>query len=141
MSDIALRTNDTGSVAVDGAAAALIGRVFIAAIFLVSGYGKAVAAGGTITYIAAAGLPVPTLAYGAAVLVELIGGLLLITGYRTRLVAGALAAFTLTTAVVFHADFADQNQMIHFLKNVAMAGGLLQLVAFGAGRLSLDAQR
>jgi putative oxidoreductase len=86
-------------------------------------------------------LPVPPLAFAFAVAVELGGGLLLVAGYRTRFVAGALAIFALATAISFHSNFADQNQMIHFLKNVMMAGGLLQIVAFGAGALSVDNRR
>jgi putative oxidoreductase len=70
--------------------------------------------------------------------VELGGGLLLVSGFRTRTAATALALFSLVTALTFHSNFADQNQMIHFLKNVMMAGGLLQIVAFGAGALSID---
>jgi hypothetical protein len=66
------------------------------------------------------------------------GGLLLISGYRVRIVAITLALFCIATAISFHNNFADKNQMIHFLKNVMMAGGLLQIAAFGAGRLSLD---
>jgi len=84
------------------------------------------------------GLPLPPLAFAVAVAVELGGGLLLIAGYQTRFVAAALAIFSLATAFSFHSNFADQNQMIHFLKNVMMAGGLLQIAAFGAGALSLD---
>jgi putative oxidoreductase len=80
----------------------------------------------------------PPLAFVVAVVVELGGGILLIAGYRARVVAIALAVFALATAVSFHSNFADQNQMIHFLKNVMMAGGLLQIAAFGAGALSVD---
>jgi len=80
----------------------------------------------------------PPLAFAVAVAVELGGGILLIAGFRTRLVAAALVLFALATAVSFHSNFADQNQMIHFLKNVMIAGGLLQIVAFGAGALSID---
>ncbi len=69
---------------------------------------------------------------------ELGGGLLLIAGYRARYVAAALAVFSLATAIAFRSNFADQNQMIHFLKNVMMAGGLLQIAAFGAGAFSID---
>src|ERR1700756_1727496 len=90
--------------------------------------------------IAAAGLPVPPLAFAVAVLLELGGGLLLIAGYQGRLVATALALFCFVTTVSFHSNFADQDQMIHFLKNVMMAGGLLQIVAFGAGALRLDSR-
>jgi len=63
---------------------------------------------------------------------------LLIAGFKARTVAAVLALFSLGTAATFHSNFADQNQMIHFLKNVMMAGGLLQIVAFGAGALSID---
>jgi putative oxidoreductase len=63
---------------------------------------------------------------------------LLIAGFQARIVAAALAVFSLATAGAFHSNFADQNQMIHFLKNLMMAGGLLQIVAFGAGALSID---
>jgi putative oxidoreductase len=114
------------------------GRLLIGLPFAMSGLGKLAAYGATTGMISAAGLPFPPLAFAAAVAVELGGGLLLVAGYRTRLVAGVLAIFALATAVSFHSNFADQNQMIHFLKNVMMAGGLLQIVAFGAGALSLD---
>ena len=97
-----------------------------------SGLSKLAAYGATTAMIGAVGLPVPPLAYAVAVAVELGGGLLLIAGFQTRIVAIALAVFSLATAVSFHSNFADQNQMIHFLKNVMMAGGLLQVVAFGA---------
>ncbi len=117
------------------------GRVLMSAIFLVSGAGKLAAPAATRATIAAAGLPLPPISYGAATLVEIGGGLLLIAGYRTRLVALVLAAFAVATAVTFHAALSDQNQMFHFLKNLAMAGGLLQVAAFGAGPFSLDARR
>ena len=64
--------------------------------------------------------------------------LLLIAGFQARLVAIALALFCLATAVSFHSNFADQNQMIHFLKNIMIAGGLLQIAGFGAGAISVD---
>ena len=69
------------------------------------------------------------------------GGLMLLVGYRTRLVALVLAAFSIITAIIFHNAFGDQNQFIHFLKNLAMAGGLLQVVAFGPGHFSFDNRR
>lgn len=114
------------------------GRLLIGLPFAVTGLSKLGAYGATTAMISAGGLPFPALAFAVAVALELGGGLLLIAGYRTRHVAAALAMFSLVTAVAFHADFADQNQMIHFLKNVMMAGGLLQIVAFGAGALSID---
>jgi putative oxidoreductase len=118
---------------------AAAGRLTVGLIFAFTGIGKIVAPAATQAYIASVGLPAPVLAYLVAILVEVGGGVLLVLGYRTRAVAAILAAFTLATAVSFHANFADQNQMIHFLKNLMIAGGLAQLVAFGAGALSLDA--
>jgi putative oxidoreductase len=106
-----------------------------------SGVGKAATPAMTLAYIKAAGLPFAPLALAGSALVELAGGFALVFGYRTRLAATALAVFSLLTAMFFHSNFADQNQMIHFLKNVAIAGGLLQVAAFGGGRLSLDAGR
>lgn len=116
----------------------LIGRVLIGLPFAMSSLGKLAAYGKTTAMIAAVGLPVPPLAYIVAVALELGGGLLLIAGYQARLVSLALAVFCVAAGVAFHNNFADQNQMIHFLKNVMMAGGLLQIAAFGAGALSLD---
>jgi putative oxidoreductase len=66
---------------------------------------------------------------------------LLIVGFRTRAAAAVLALYCVATAVFFHANFADLNNIIHFLKNVAMTGGLLQIVGFGAGALSIDNRR
>lgn len=120
---------------------ALSGRLLIAAIFILSGASKLADPAGTIRYIASAGLPLPQLAFAGAVAVELLGGLALVLGYRTRLVALALAIFSILAALSFHSALADQNQFIHFFKNIAMAGGLLQVVAFGGGCLSLDARR
>jgi putative oxidoreductase len=117
------------------------GRLMIGLPFAMSGLGKLATYAATTAMISAAGLPLPPLAFVVAVAVELGGGLLLAAGYRTRFVAAALAIFALATAVSFHNNFADQNQMIHFLKNVMMAGGLLQVVAFGAGALSVDNRR
>ena len=118
-----------------------IGRLLLGLPFAMSGLGKLAAYGPTTELISAAGLPLPPLAFAVAVAVELGGGLSLIFGYRARAAALALAVFSLATAISFHANFADQNQMIHFLKNVMMAGGLLQIAAFGAGALSLDNRR
>src|SRR6266404_8861398 len=103
-----------------------------------SGLGKLAAYGPTTAMIAAVGLPVPPLAFLVAVIFELGGGLLLLAGYRVRPVALALAVFCVVAGAAFHSNFADRNQMIHFLKNVMMAGGLLQITAFGAGAISLD---
>jgi len=112
----------------------LVGRILIAAIFILSGLSKLSDPAGTMAYISSVGLPFPAVAMAGAVAVEVVGGALLISGYRLRTVAAGLALFSLVTAAFFHSQFADQNQFIHFFKNVAMAGGLLQIVAFGKGR-------
>jgi putative oxidoreductase len=119
----------------------LLGRLLLAAIFLVSAFGKLAAPGPTQGFIASVGLPVPVLSYLAAVVIELGGGLMLLAGYRTRFAAIVLAAFSVISALLFHHALGDQNQLFHFLKNLAMAGGLLQVVAFGAGSYSLDNRR
>jgi putative oxidoreductase len=110
-------------------------------VFLMSGFGKIAAPAMTEGYIASAGLPLPLVGYLIAIAVEIGGGILLVVGFPTRIVALVMAAFTLATAVGFHHDFGDQNQMVHFLKNSAMRGGLLQNVALGAGGFSIDSRR
>jgi putative oxidoreductase len=115
-----------------------LGRLLIALIFVISGLSKIAAPAATIAYIQSAGAPLAPAAFAVAVIVEVVGGLALIFGFQTRLTAAALAIFTLAAGILFHNNMADQNQMIHFLKNVAITGGLLQVVAFGAGAFSLD---
>jgi len=118
-----------------------LGRLLIALIFVMSVLGKIAAPAATIAYIQSAGAPLAPAAYAIAVIVEVVGGLALLVGFQTRLTAAVLAIFTLATAVLFHNNMADQNQMIHFLKNIAITGGLLQVIAFGAGAFSLDNRR
>jgi putative oxidoreductase len=120
-------------------AVALVGRVLLSLIFIKAGIGKIAAPDGTIQLIASHGMPLPQEAYIVAVTVELGGGLALLLGWQARLAGALLALFCLVTAWVFHGNFADHNMQIHFMKNVAIAGGLLQVAAFGAGAFSLDA--
>ncbi|MFZ5674735.1 MAG: DoxX family protein [Pseudomonadota bacterium] len=137
---VATTLNSTAT-ATSANVAAILGRVLISAIFILSGVSKLTAVSGTIGYIEAAGLPLAPVAFAVAVTLEVLGGIALIAGFKTRWVAGALALFSVVTAFAFHGNLADQNQFIHFFKNIAMAGGLLQLVAFGGGALSLDARK
>lgn len=123
------------------ASVSAVGRVLLAAIFLVSALGKIGAPAATIGYISAMGLPFPEAGLALAIGVELIGGLLLVLGWQARAAALVLAGFSIVTGVVFHGAIGDQNQFIHLLKNFAMAGGLLQIAAFGAGAFSLDARK
>lgn len=94
----------------------------------------------TIGYIQSVGLPLPTIAFALAALVEILGGVALLLGFRTRTTAGILFVFTFVTAAFFHKHLVDQNQFVHFFTNVAIAGGLLNVLAFGGGRISLDAR-
>jgi len=118
-----------------------LGRLLIALIFVLSGLSKIAAPANTIAYIQSAGAPFAPAAFGIAAIVEVIGGFALLVGFQTHLVAATLATFTLAAALLFHNNLADQNQMIHFMKNLAITGGLLQVVAFGAGAFSLDNRR
>jgi putative oxidoreductase len=121
--------------------AALLGRLLLAVIFILSGVQKLMDFGGTVAFMGAEGLPVPMLAAIVAVIVECVGGILLIIGYQTRPTGLVLAVWCIATALVAHRDFGNADQMIHFLKNFAMAGGFLQLVAFGAGAWGIDGRR
>lgn len=121
----------------NASATTLLGRAALASIFVLSGAGKLAAYAGTQQYMESVGVPGALLPL--VILAELGGGLALVAGLLTRVSATGLALFSVIAAGLFHADFADQNQMIHFLKNIAMAGGLLVLAAHGAGRYSVDA--
>ncbi|MFT3998501.1 MAG: DoxX family protein [Asticcacaulis sp.] len=120
------------------AATPALARVLIAAIFILSGLSKLAAPAATIGYIASVGLPLPEVAFLGAVAVEIVGGLVFLVGYQTRLVSLLLAGFTLATAIFFHNQFGDQNQFIHFMKNVSIAGGFLYAAVFGGGLYSVD---
>ena len=116
--------------------AELAGRIFLAAIFLISGLGKITAYAGTAAYMASLGVPGALLP--AVIATEVLGAIAIIIGWKTRITAFLLAGFTLLSGIIFHSNFADQIQVIMFLKNVAIAGGFLLLVANGAGPLSID---
>jgi putative oxidoreductase len=117
----------------------LVGRILLAQIFLLAGLNKIAGYAGTQGYMESMGVPGSLLPL--VILLEVGGGLALIIGWQTRLAAYALAAFTLVAAVIFHSNLADQMQMIMFMKNLAIAGGLIILAVHGAGGLSLDRRR
>lgn len=116
--------------------AAPAGRFFLSLIFIISGLQKVSSYSGTQGYMEAMGVPGALLP--AVIAVEIIGGLAILLGWRTRVAAFLLAGFSLLSAVLFHANFGDQMQTIMFLKNVSIAGGLLMLVPLGAGAFSID---
>jgi putative oxidoreductase len=112
------------------------GRVLLAALFLLAGLSKITGYAGTAAYMAAMGVSPALLP--VVIATEVGGSLALIAGWHTRIVAFLLAGFSVLAAVIFHHHFADQTQLILFLSDVATAGGLLTVVANGAGALSLD---
>lgn len=117
---------------------ALLARLLLALLFVLAGINKIGAMEGTVGYIGSVGLPFPELMYFGTIALEIGGGLLLAIGFRARQVALAMGTFTVLTAVIFHNDFSQQIELTMFLKNLAIAGGIFALAAFGAGRYSLD---
>lgn len=117
----------------------LAARVLMALIFFLSGLSKIGNPEAIRGYMEV--MHLPGALFWPTVVFEIGTSLLVVIGYRTRIVALLLAMFSLVTAVIFHAQFSDQVQMVMFLKNVAMAGGFLLLAAVGAGGLSVDARR
>lgn len=114
----------------------VVGRILISLIFLFSGISKISGYSGTQGYMEAMGIPGQLLPL--VILTEVLGSIAIIIGYKTRIAAFLLAGFSLLSAFFFHFNFGDQIQMIMFMKNIAIAGGFLILVANGAGTLSID---
>ncbi len=119
----------------------LASRLFLAFIFVMAGWGKLTGIDGTAGYMASAGIPLANVLVYLVILTELGGGILIAIGYHTRIVAFLMAGFTILSALIFHFNFSDQMQMINFMKNIAIAGGFLSLVANGAGAWSLDGRK
>ncbi len=114
----------------------LAGRVLLAIMFVASGYGKISGYEGTQGYMDSVG--VPGMLLPLAIVLELGGGLAIMAGWQTRIIAILLAGFTLLTAFTFHLNVADQMESIMFMKNLSIAGGFLMLAAYGPGALALD---
>ena len=114
----------------------LTGRIFISGVFLLSGFNKIVNYDGTVGWMESFGLPGFLLV--PAIILEILVPILIIIGYQTRIAAGALSLFCVSTAVIFHTDFSNQMQLIAFMKNIALAGGFLFLVVNGAKGYCLD---
>lgn len=115
-----------------------LGRILIAALFVISGFGKLMDPGGTAGYIAGQGLPMPQVLTWATIVVELLGGLMLVVGFKARFAAVVILLFTIVATVLFHPWWSDPGQKIMFLKNLAVMGGLLYVAAHGAGKLAVD---
>jgi len=112
------------------------GRVLIAFMFVMSGLNKINNYGNTAGWMDAMGVPGSLLPI--VIVLEVFGGAAIMIGWQTRIAASLFAAFSVMSAAIFHADFSDQNQMIHFMKNVSIAGGFLFLIVHGAGTYSMD---
>jgi putative oxidoreductase len=121
--------------------ALLVGRILIAVLLLMAAYGKLKGLGGTTGYFTRLGVPAPSIAAPLVALFELATGVLVLVGFKTRLVALAIAVFVVVAALLAHMNFADTNQLNHFTKNLAIAGGCLALFVSGAGAFSVDAKR
>jgi putative oxidoreductase len=117
---------------------ALVGRVLLAAIFVLGGWSKLMDPAMTAGWMASAGIPYADMLIWAVIAVELLGGLMLVIGLKARWAALAIAGFLVPVTIIFHSDFNDAMQMGMFTKNVAIMGGLLMVVAHGAGSFSLD---
>ena len=119
----------------------LIARILLSVMFIMSGLQKLTDIAGTAGYISSVGLPAATLGAWVAGIGETLAGIAVLIGFQTRIGAAFLALFCVVTAVFFHADFGNQMQMIMFMKNFTIAGGLLALYASGPGALSVDGRR
>lgn len=115
-----------------------MGRVLLSSIFIISGITKVLDPAGTLAYIESARLPMPQIAYIVALLVELGLGSALLLGFRAHLAAAGIAIFTFITALIFHSNMADPVEVVMFLKNITIIGGLLVVIAFGPGGYSVD---
>lgn len=118
------------------ALSSLVGRVLIAVLFVVSGWGKMHGYAGTQAFMQASGVPGSLLPL--VILLELGGGIAIVLGLFTRPIALLMAGFSIVTGLIFHSGSAEQTQQIMFMKNLGLAGGFLFLVANGAGCISLD---
>ena len=125
--------------------APVVGRILLALIFVLSGFGKITGWEGTAGFMASVGFPAVTLFLIGAIVLEIGGGVSLILGFKARWGALALIIFTIPATVIFHNFWALEGaeaftQRIMFMKNLAIMGGLLVVMAFGAGPLSIDAR-
>jgi putative oxidoreductase len=116
----------------------LAGRILLAYIFVLSGFGKMFKFAGTAGYMASKGMPMAEVFLVGAILIEFVGGLMLAVGWKTRWAAWAIFLFIIPATAIFHPVWADPGQMIQFNKNLAIMGGMLYVAFMGPGRLSLD---
>jgi putative oxidoreductase len=116
----------------------LIGRILVAQIFFISGVSKIFDLSGTQQYMDSYGIPLTVLFLVSAIIIELGGSISVLLGYKARLGAGALLIFLIPVTIIFHTNFSERLQIIMFMKNLSIIGGLLMIIAYGPGEISLD---
>jgi len=115
----------------------LVARVLLSTLFIIAGFQKITGFAMTVGYISSVGLPMPEVLTVLAIIIELGGGIMLLTGFMGRLAAKVLFFFTLLATVFFHTNWADQTQMVMALKNFSIMGGLLMVYVYGTGPMSV----
>tara|TARA_B100000029_G_C17542810_1_gene947335 strand:- start:1195 stop:1575 length:381 start_codon:yes stop_codon:yes gene_type:complete len=113
-----------------------IGRLFLSALFIIEGIGKVSIKEDVITYME--GYGVPEILFIPAIILEVLFPFLIVIGYKTKLAASIMTLFTISVAIIFHTNFSEEMQMMFFLKDIAIAGGFMIIVAYGPGKVSLD---
>jgi putative oxidoreductase len=119
----------------------LVSRIFLVILFITGGFGFAANPGGIAGWFGSIGVPLPSVTVWLVILVKVVGGAFVLVGYQTRYSSYAIAAFCVGAALIAHNNFADQNEMTQFLKDLAIAGGFLALSVSGPGAFSVDARR
>jgi putative oxidoreductase len=138
MSNVSATANNAAS---SGSLVILVGRVLLSILFILSGFAKLTAISGTAQWFGSIGLPLPTAVAVIAGLIEFLGGLAILVGFKTRIVAVVMAIFTLAATTIAHLDFSDQMQLLMLQKNLGLTGGFVLLAVLGAGAYSIDAKR
>ncbi len=129
-----------GSGVTNAPVVVLAGRVLLSILFIIAGFGKLTSLAGTAGFFGSIGLPLPMVTAIVVGLVELLGGLAVLFGFKTRIAAIVLAVFTLAATAIAHLDFSQAGNALMLQKNLAITGGFLLLAVLGAGRLSIDSR-
>ena len=136
---MSINTSTAGSSTASGASLAiLVGRVLLSTLFIMAGFSKLTAISATAGWFGSIGIPMPTATTVIVGLVELLGGLAVLVGFKTRIAAIVLAVFTLAATAVAHLDFSQAGNALMLQKNLGLAGGFLLLSVLGAGAYSID---
>ncbi len=138
---MSINTSASPAGTANASVAILAGRVLLSILFILAGFSKLTAIAGTAQWFASIGLPMPTVTAVVSGLIELLGGLAILVGFKTRIAAIVLAVFTLAATAVAHLDFSQAGNALMLQKNLGLTGGFLLLAVLGAGSLSIDGRR